>query len=1124
MKETKATTGQRDVPESAPKAERPIGPLAGVHALHRLVGNRAVAALLSSPSEGEALPEPLAREASERFGPLARRARVHHDDVADRSARDLDAEAFTVGQDIYVRRNAFDPASAVGQNLLLHESAHAAQHRAGLLPGSETALEQQADRAAASSSPMPALAGERVPSPAGGGSVQVLRQATETTTQAQKKLLKVNVYVDQGTINFVVEGVKGYERHSGKLIYNGEPRPGTYHRRRDPQTQRFPPLTPFEAGGTMDKATGLVLQWRSDVAYTLSGVQEYTLEVIGGRGGAGATGAGIGTTGQAPGDPEGAANEPIAARPAAETWREIQELPPHIKEFLTAERGRRASKEDYERVLLIGKRLQDAGVTPEELYDYRRNATPGAGSLKDLERSIAVFLEVRLATRARRSQNIVERETARNKLFGLNDLFVKYQRYREKSRPSAATLASADAAMMAAHEASTLLDELNKELPRHGFTGNPPHQTPLAEFEQYIRRFADTFQRETLAFAFDLLLKSEYILVRAQAQFRDRDAEATRLQGTLGPIREPAQDLYRQAKRTEREAASEAFDYPDPERFKSKQFEAAETRRKADEKVASVTSKHPIINWKDFPREELLGAKTPMAIRHLMGRYIYKQLMAIRSARETLREKPDRVFQLDILLKASRDAQGFPEDSIYALIIRHRADEIDREQSVINALLTILAIALSIVTFGAGGWIALIAAGAAFGISAYQAFDELEKYDENSRFYVANLLSKEPTIAWAILAVVGAGVDAAGVVQALKVVAPAAKAFTAPGGDLKTLSDALTGVDERIVRNVEKAAKAKQQFEAAVEGLVATSGRVSAFILPAEEFARFVAVAYYTIKRGFVSFEAFYLELRRLKLVKELAQLAPEELTRLKTAHLEALAHSSSGKAVYGEGTVYRNLHAKLSENARAAFDPEAVDQLAAHARAAGKGEQEVLESIESSARQAKVPPETPVGAAEPVPTARSDVQPEKVVPDEPGRGAGAAGGDVTATTPASSTAKSGGAGAVTSAGTPAEQYRRAARDSLVRVNDEFGDLIAADPALRRRFRRAARLAKTDPREAARLAAALEEELVARGGRDVANGAVSSDRRNTGGVRELRWFVVGRDRRRGRRCGSGFRG
>jgi hypothetical protein len=78
------------------------------------------------------------------------RVRIHDDERAARAAAALGARAFTIGDDIYFARGAYDPASERGVELIAHEVAHVAQRRRGEgatrpLSRSDDPHERQAD-------------------------------------------------------------------------------------------------------------------------------------------------------------------------------------------------------------------------------------------------------------------------------------------------------------------------------------------------------------------------------------------------------------------------------------------------------------------------------------------------------------------------------------------------------------------------------------------------------------------------------------------------------------------------------------------------------------------------------------------------------------------------------------------------------------------------------------------------------------------------------------------------------------------------------------------------------------------------------------------------------------------
>jgi hypothetical protein len=106
--------------------------------------------VLASP--GRPLDPSLQQDMGQRFGHDFSRVRVHTDAAAARSARDLDASAFTVGQDVVFGAGQYKPQTGFGKRLLAHELTHVVQNKiAPIAPwgsgsNSTTLSELEADR------------------------------------------------------------------------------------------------------------------------------------------------------------------------------------------------------------------------------------------------------------------------------------------------------------------------------------------------------------------------------------------------------------------------------------------------------------------------------------------------------------------------------------------------------------------------------------------------------------------------------------------------------------------------------------------------------------------------------------------------------------------------------------------------------------------------------------------------------------------------------------------------------------------------------------------------------------------------------------------------------------------
>jgi len=147
---------------------------------------------------GAPLPDSLAREMSTRFGMDLSGVRVHTDPEAARISQQLQAVAFTRGQDIYFGTGAYHPESTSGRELLGHELAHIVQQRSSTAPSgpgdvigrADDPAERQADEIAAqvvqrSPSDLP-------PTPAGPDAGGGFRRPTDGSVIRRRKGSKHN--------------------------------------------------------------------------------------------------------------------------------------------------------------------------------------------------------------------------------------------------------------------------------------------------------------------------------------------------------------------------------------------------------------------------------------------------------------------------------------------------------------------------------------------------------------------------------------------------------------------------------------------------------------------------------------------------------------------------------------------------------------------------------------------------------------------------------------------------------------------------------------------------------------------------------------------------------------------
>jgi hypothetical protein len=144
--------------------------------LQRLAGNASVSRMLTPSDEeqesqrspvldvvdsggGSPLEADLRQEMEGRLGADFGDVRIHSDAKASESARSVQANAYTVGNDVVFRSDQWSPGSEGGKQTLAHELTHVVQQRSGPVAGTDTGsgikvsspgdeFEQAADRSA----------------------------------------------------------------------------------------------------------------------------------------------------------------------------------------------------------------------------------------------------------------------------------------------------------------------------------------------------------------------------------------------------------------------------------------------------------------------------------------------------------------------------------------------------------------------------------------------------------------------------------------------------------------------------------------------------------------------------------------------------------------------------------------------------------------------------------------------------------------------------------------------------------------------------------------------------------------------------------------------------------------
>jgi hypothetical protein len=210
-KEGKVLKPMRAEEDSGPAAD-PGRETGGVLGLQQAIGNRAVQRMLAQRDDGglqldnetagrineargsgQQLDAGLQEQMGAALGHDLSGVQVHADTKADTLSRELNAEAFTTGQDVFFRQGAYDPGSDSGRELIAHELTHVVQQGTGAVGSAQgmtvnppdDVYEQEADAVAQQ---VANVGVEAATAGAAGGTAQRQEVTEEEDLAAQAKV------------------------------------------------------------------------------------------------------------------------------------------------------------------------------------------------------------------------------------------------------------------------------------------------------------------------------------------------------------------------------------------------------------------------------------------------------------------------------------------------------------------------------------------------------------------------------------------------------------------------------------------------------------------------------------------------------------------------------------------------------------------------------------------------------------------------------------------------------------------------------------------------------------------------------------------------------------------------
>jgi hypothetical protein len=616
----------------------------------------------------------------------------------------------------------------------------------------------------------------------------------------------------------------------------------------------------------------------------------------------------------------------------AALWRSIRDevlferaylgnLPPQVAALIKVGiKGRPLTPADYDRLFRIAKRIE--GMPPGLASDYASKITASTDDLATFEAALNAYATEMTA----RGKQDEERQAVQLKLAGLEGLYQTYRGWKEAVAADARAAAAAQGApqagvgpVMVPSLSAGIADQLDAQLKANGFAS-------VGEFVGFIDKFTASFEQGAAIVAEDYLDRYSGYLYRQQERYSD-PGEAAALYQAFAPFRGDYDDFQNNAAIANKWVAQKQNDVPGnwqqtyaPDAISDDVGQAAyrrasQAKAAAQADLGTLAQQHPIFNEDGLPEDKHIDkVKLATASQDQLGTVVQAQIARragdIAEARGELAGKPSTIYKMTKLFPQFYAQMGISPGSIYDMIIQDELHEDAIDKLVGGILLAIVGIALAVIS-GGTATPAVVAVGAGIagaGLSAYMVYDQYEEYVQEKHLAGAGL-ADDPSVAWLVVAIVGAGLDMGAAAKAVSKLGAAAKALDA-GGELADFSKAVEAlqqageIDARIAAATERAAAARKAFSAASEDL--SRALAKAYSLPGpftdpEVYKALVKMAMGKIRQGMAQASIWIDELRAARAAAKLGEMAPDELAAAKKAWEEAAKREGRRPALESE-------------------------------------------------------------------------------------------------------------------------------------------------------------------------------------------------------------------------------
>ncbi len=472
-----------------------------------------------------------------------------------------------------------------------------------------------------------------------------------------------------------------------------------------------------------------------------------------------------------------------------------------------------------------------------------------------------------------------------------------------------------------------------------------------AALQAQIDEFVDAYQREAILMANEELNRANHASLETRAIIEDDD----RLEELFDAL-DDARDFASQAADTapDRSLQSPADDRPGVGVDYSEEDPGAERYRleqQAINAVRALKNDYPFLGY--GPEEWALSiarASNKRQLARVLDGQIIELDESIERMRTELREDPDLIWKLDGLIQRMNAEAGIEPNTTLGDAIQQEVSDEETAELIQDVALAVTAVLAGLATAGTG-LVPALAGGAAIVASAYDAWVQFRRYEEENAANNLNMYSRDPSIAWVVIALTGVGLDAAGVFALLDELPDVTRAIrrVAVGAEdgedtVAALGEAMRLAKHEKLGNRERAAitraaeeRASQATEFAALRAEINGGALIALDSGKEQeiAAQIARSVYASMRRGVDGLDQWMGTREAQSLVGRLEDLAPDNLPPLRDAYQLARRRANQFHA--------RAERLGLSE-------AEVADVLGDWARSPNTSPEQILERLERMA------------------------------------------------------------------------------------------------------------------------------------------------------------------------------